>query len=230
MHVKHVAVLATCALGDLLLAVPLILQCRTTYPGARITLVCTRGPVAEFAKELGIADDVVLLPARVRKSPRDLWASSILVWKLAPDVFLQPFASHGTVGNILAGASNARVRCGYASGRLQKLLTHRIPKDPDIHQICSNLNLLRRLGYKEIAEPTGRYLPQIEEGSELYSGGRAMAKFGRFAVISTGTNPSLIFKKWPAKNWSDLCRLLVRDGMTPVFVGTYWYECLSNRL
>jgi len=219
LEVNCVTILSNSALGELLLTLPLILESRRIYPRATITLVCNRPPVTELARELGIAENVVLIPARSWRSPIALWKSLRLMHAIGADILLQPFTSHGTLGNILAAASGAKIRCGYFSGHFQKALTHRIPADPDIHRITSNLNLLRRLGHSDVSVPRGRYLPDMERRSQLYPGGEVGDKYGRYAVISIGTNPILAFKKWSPDNWAGLCKLLLRDGLTPVFVG-----------
>jgi len=217
--VKKIVVLSTSALGELLVTLPLLQESRRIYPDAKITLVCSRKAVARFAEELQTADDIQLLPANARRSPIALFQSIRLMQALQPDILFQAFASHGTLGNILAGASQAKIRCGFSGGRFQSLLTHRIPIDPDWHRITCNVNLLRRLGHADAAEPTGRYLPQIEARSKMYPGGHVGNQHGPYAVLSIGSDPTIAFKRWPIDKWVELCKLLSLDGITPIFVG-----------
>jgi len=216
---KNVTILTNSAIGELLLALPLVQECRKVYPSATITLVCSRAAVAGFARQLAVANEVILLPRQARRSPISLMKSRNMMKKANADILFQTFTSHGTFGNILAGASEAKVRCGFSNGRFQNLLTHRIPVDPASHRITSNLNLLRRLGHSGIVEPAGRYLPFIEQTSQLFRAGKVGSRYGIYAVISIGSDPSLAFKRWPMNNWTQLCKMLQLDGIKPVFVG-----------
>ncbi|MBV9851474.1 MAG: glycosyltransferase family 9 protein [Armatimonadetes bacterium] len=216
---RRVAIFCLSALGELLLGLPLMAETRRLYPQARLLLVCERPAVAAWARELGMADEVIPLPAGARWRPlalgRSLWRMS----RLQADLALQLFTSHGSFGNLLVGATKARVRCGYESGRFADLLTHRLRVREDRHHVTMNLDLLRRLGHQDVAEPSRRFLPEIEPRSERFPPGSLAQRFGRYGLISIGSDPTLAFKRWPAAKWADLCVLLAADGITPVFVG-----------
>src|SRR5665213_1193734 len=97
--VNKVVILANSALGELLLTLPLVQESRRIYRAASITLVCSRAVVAGFARELAVADDVILLPKGARRSPIALQQSRLMMERTNPDILLQPFTSHGTFGN-----------------------------------------------------------------------------------------------------------------------------------
>ena len=216
----RVAVLSLSALGDLLLALPLIGECRRLFPGVHLTVVCMRPATAALARELGVADDVLSLPANARRSPLSLRHSLRQMKSLCPDMTLQTWASHGTFGNLLAGATAAPVRVGFDSGRLTHHLTHLVPGRDDRHRILLNLDLLGRLGHAGIAPPDGRFLPPVENAAPRFTQGTARARFGRYVVVSAGSDPTLAFKRWPGAKWAALCRVLSQDeGLRCVFVG-----------
>lgn len=211
--IKRIVVLSLSALGDLLLAIPLVNELRSLYPKARITIICERGATATMARELSIGDAVVQLPDNPRRKPLSLLKSLIAVRRLKPDLIFQTFSSHGTFGNLLLGSADARVRSGFASGRLQNFLTHPAPITDDKHYITLNLDLLRQTGHPNIADPRERFLPGIEQNSRLPH------DFGHYLVVSMGCDPVLAFKRWPHEKWRKLLAMLQKDGLGLVFVG-----------
>ncbi|HZO89113.1 MAG TPA: glycosyltransferase family 9 protein [Chthonomonadaceae bacterium] len=218
-HAERIVVLALSALGDLILSLPLLGEARRIYRNARFTFVCQRPAVAAFARELGVAEEVVALPPTGRRSPVALCRSLRRMRLLRADITLQSFASHGSFGNLIAGATGAAICCGFESGRFQNRLTHRIPVRPDKHLIDLNLDLLRRLGHREVRNPVSRFLPRIEERSARWPAGSLTARYGPYLVISVGSDPTLAFKRWPAEKWARLTRRLAADGLTCVFIG-----------
>jgi ADP-heptose:LPS heptosyltransferase len=217
----HVACLTVSALGDFLLAVPMIVAARSVYAGCSISVVCLRPEVAVFARECGVADRVVALRRNSRRSPIAMSAALLQARRLRADIVFQSVSSHGTFANMLAGATGAEVRCGFDRGRFRNMLTHLVPLRNDAHRITLNLDLLRRLGHHDIRDPDGRYLPPIEDMATEFSEPLRRDRFGDgYVVFSTGSSPNLSFKKWPDKNWAELARRLAADiGITCVFVG-----------
>lgn len=218
--VTRVCVLSLSALGDLLLCLPLVTEARRLYPGVHVTLVCLRPAVAALARDLGMADAVVGLPPRARRSPLHLWRALLRVRTIRPDITLQTFASHGTFGNLVAGATGAPVCVGFGAGHQAQRLTHLVPVAEQKHIAELNLDLLRRLGHADAALPAARCLPRIEDRSSAFPSGAAQRQFGRFVVISIGSDPSQAFKRWPAEKWAQLSRRLSDVGLHPVFVGS----------
>jgi ADP-heptose:LPS heptosyltransferase len=135
------------------------------------------------------------------------------------DIALQTFASHGAFGNILIGATKAPIRCGFASGKMTNRLTHLVPVVHDKHHISLNLDLLRRLGHYDVVDPAGRVLPAVETKSQAFPPGYVRETYGRYAVISAGSDPKMRFKRWDTYKWANLCDRLAADGIKPVFVG-----------
>lgn len=217
--VRHIAFFTLSALGDFVLSLPLIQATRAIYPQARVTIICGRGVTAGLAREMEVADEVLLLPAKVRRSPLALWQGLSMARTLGADIALQTFASHGTFGNLIVGATQARIRCGFSNGRLTDRLTHRISITDAKHYITLNMDLLRRLGHMEAADPTGRYLPPIENKSVNFAPAGLAERFGKYAVISISSDPALSFKRWPVEKWIYLARALTRDGIACLFVG-----------
>lgn len=216
---RHIAVLSLSALGDLLLTLPLLQALRRAHPGAALTIVAERGATAAFARELEASERVVLLPPGARRAPLALARALLVVRGLRADLAVQTFASHGAFGNLLMGATRAGVRVGFDDGRFANRLTHRIPIDDRLHYVTLNLNLLRRLGHVDVAEPEGRYLPPLEERAAAFPLHGLRGRFGEYVVVSPGSDPALAFKRWPAPKWVALCRWLAAQGRTPVFVG-----------
>lgn len=207
------------ALGDMVLSLPLIQATRAIYPAAKITVVCGRAATAALARELEAGDEVLLLPPRARRSPLGLWRSLSLARSLRADIAFQTFASHGSFGNLITGATGARIRCGFSNGRFVDRLTHRIAISDAKHYITLNMDLLRRLGHMEVEDPEGRYLPTIEKRSTAFLPETLHSRYGNYAVISISSDPALAFKRWPLEKWVRLSRALSRQGIASLYVG-----------
>ncbi len=213
----RVSVLCLSALGDVLLALPLMAEIRRVYPGAHVTAVCMRPAAAAMMEEIGVADEVVRLAPNARRSPWALGSSLRQARQIRADIAFQTFSSHGTFGNLILGATRAAIRCGFRDGRFQRFLTHLVPIVGSQHRIILNLNLLRRLGHRDIQPPDGRFLPPFE-GQFSTSTGEA-DPMSRYVLCSAGSDPKLAFKQWPNEKWHHLCKQLVSDGFRVVFVG-----------
>lgn len=217
--VSRFALFSLSALGDLLVAIPVLVHARRLYPDARVIVVCERAGTAALARELGIVDEVVLLRTDARRSPLGLLTNVRRVRSLSLDIAVQTLASNGSYGNLLLGATRAPVRCGFESGRFTNRLTHSVPVRRGVHYVTQNLDLLRRLGHYSIQDPNDRYMPPLEECSPLFAGASPRRDFGRYIVVSTGSDPRLAFKRWPDHYWADLARRLKTLALTCVFVG-----------
>lgn len=216
---QRVGFLCLSALGDLLLAVPLILAVRSEYPSARITLICMRAATAEFGKSLNLADEVVSISQESRSQPGALFRSILSIRALRLGTIFQTFASHGAFSNLLAGLSGAKVRSGFDDGRFRKLLSHRIPIRRGTHYIPMNLEILQAVTDVPVGLPTGRYLPTIEEHALAFPQHNLIKQFGPFAVVSVASDPLQSFKRWPEEKWIDVLRALVQHGLMPIMVG-----------
>jgi|GEM_PF-5746653 len=215
----HMVFLCLSALGDLILSLPLIQAGKSICRNAKVTIVCSRPLTAEFAKDLQVAEEVVLLPAGARRSPVALLRGLWLMRSLRADMAFQTFASHGAFANLLLGVTGARIRCGFSDGRFFNLLTHCTKLDAAKHYTTLNMDLLRRLGHVELQDPQGRYLPFIESHSEKFPVAGLDSIYGRYAVISISSDPKLSFKRWGVEKWRRLSRALSGDGFALLFVG-----------
>lgn len=217
---QRIGILCLSALGDLLLAVPLVLAVRKNYPTARITLICMRDATAGFGKSLRIADDVITIPQESRSSRSALLRTLCTIRALRFEMILQTFASHGTFCNLLAGLSGAKIRAGFDDGRLRGLLSHRIPIRTATHYIPMNLDVLRAFTSDPVVAPEGRYLPPIEHHALAFPQESLSETFGRFAIVSIGSDPLQAFKRWPDEKWIHVLRALTKNDIMPVMVGT----------
>jgi ADP-heptose:LPS heptosyltransferase len=214
--VRRIAVLSLSALGDFLLGMPLIQELRRLYPAAEIVLVCERAATRRFAEEAKVTDRIVMLAHGARRNPIAFLRSALALRRLHADMVFQTFASHGACGNLFVAATGASVRCGFAGAKFSGLLTHRVPVMDERHYITMNLDLARSLGHAEVKEPCGRYLPEMESRFT-----KSSASCRREVVISMGSDPALFFKRWPARQWTDLSRELSALGLHLCFVGDH---------
>jgi len=216
---SNVTVLCLSALGDFINSLPVILALRERCPRGRLTIVCERASTAELARACAVADNVVLLPSSLRKSPLQLVRAFRVLRGLKSHLAVQTFASHGTCGNLLLYATGAAVRSGFDDGRFQCLATSRAPLALGRHCIDLNFDVLEASGLKNLSRPSGRFLPPLEEQATNFSREKLKSDFGSFVVFATGCDPKLFFKRWPNERWAELCRRVCATGRKVVFVG-----------
>lgn len=185
----------------------------------RLIVVCERSATAQLARTIGVADEVVLLPAGLRRNPIKLARAAFTLRRLGAEIAVQTFASHGTCANILLFCTRARVRVGLADGLFRAGATVSGPLEDGKHAIELNLGVLEAGGLAGLERPKGRYLPHLERGSTSFSPERLAARFGSYVALATGCDPVLSFKRWPAERWIDLGRRIAGTGRKVVFLG-----------
>lgn len=218
---QHITFLSFSALGDLVVLLPAIAEARRLYPDSHFTIVCQRPATVSLAVQLEIAEEIILIPQEARKSPMKLLQAMRVMRSLRPDITLQTFVSHGSFGNLMAGATKAPIRVGFEDGRFTDRLTHLLPLPPlERNYVEINLDLLRRLGHYEVQAPDGlRFLPFVEAKSKRFLENPPEKAYGRYVAVSVASDPKLSFKRWPAQKWATLCKMLKQAGIECVFIG-----------
>jgi len=216
---KKIVVFCLSALGDFLNGLPVLNALRKQFPVTQLVVVCERPGTAQLARSCKVADEVVLLPAGLRRNPIRLAQAAGILRRLGAEITVQTFASHGTCANILLFSTGARVRAGFADGFFRSGATVAAPLEDGKHAIELNLVVLEAGGLVGLPRPTGRYLPMLESNSTNFGPDKLAASYAPYVAVATGCDPVLSFKRWPAERWIDLGRKIAGTGRKVVFLG-----------
>lgn len=200
-------------LGDSVMALPTLRALRAGVRHGRITLV---GPWAEIFRDQAVADQVIPYP---RSLPRRFALARPLRARGADTALLLPNSFESAVA---AWSWGARRRVGFATDNRAWLLTHPVPAPrPRRHQVDEYLQLLEvfTLGPGETV-PTWYLTPGPEDTTVARLLSETGIEQGAPLVglhLGAAFGPS---KLWPRERWASLAQALVRNGLTPVLLGS----------
>lgn len=203
---QRILIVRLTALGDVIHGVPVLCALRDAFPAAHIAWV-VEGRVAEFLQGHPALDEVVAVPRRWYKSPREI---SKLTKRLRASRYDTTIDLQGlTKSSALAWAAGATRRLGPGGrgGReLSRLFNNEQTTPRADHVLTHYLAMLRPLG---IIDPPVRFdLPEHAEDARFAEENLAALRLatGRFAVLNPGAGwPS---KVWPAERYGGVARSL----------------------
>lgn len=200
-----VLVIKHSALGDMILALPLLRAIRHHHTGERIVLLTT-APYVELLRSSGLADEIWTDSRPKLWQPLKLYA---LLRRLRKGHFSRIYDLQGsqrTKGYYRLLGAPADIWVGNAPG-----CRHYIP-DPTEPMHISELRR-RQLALVGIPDPG---LPNLDF---LQSD---IARFNlpaRFALLVPGGAPHRPAKRWPADRFAALARHLLAENIVPVLIG-----------
>lgn len=193
------------ALGDMILALPLLRAIRQHHPGEQIVLLTTV-PYVDLLQRSGLADEIWTDPRPKFWQPFRLFA---LLRRIRSGGFSRIYDLQGSQRTKsyyrLLGAPAERW-VGNAPG-----CRHHIP-DPTVPMHITELRR-RQLALVGIPDPG---LPDLDFLTA------EITHFGlpaRFALLVPGGAPHRPAKRWPAERFAALGRHLLSLGVTPVLIG-----------
>jgi heptosyltransferase-1 len=202
----RILIVRVSAIGDVIHGIPVLCALREALPKAFLAWIAegTAGDVLEGHAAL---DELVRVPRRWWKSPRELWRMRERLRSLRIDIALDlQCLTKSAITAWLSGAPR-RIGMGGADGReLSKLFNNELVEAGGTHVLEHYLSMLRPLG---IESPQMRFnLPQRSADAEMVD--RFLQKSGLigrpFAVLNPGAGwPS---KVWPAERYGALARHL----------------------
>ncbi|HWP35683.1 MAG TPA: glycosyltransferase family 9 protein, partial [Thermodesulfobacteriota bacterium] len=220
-------------IGDSVLLVPFLANLRRLEPAARIDLL-----VAPFSGQIlagcPYVDRLLPLAPSVghRYDPggatrRAKWAAYLrLARRLAAERYDAVFVLKRSLSSaLLARATGARLRAGFATEGRRLLLTHAAPYPrPGRHEAEAFLDVLRAAGYADVRpEPLALWsTPQETEAAERLLADHGLAAGGPgqpFAIVhAAASTPG---KAWVEERFAEVCAYLwQRYGLRSVFTGS----------
>jgi lipopolysaccharide heptosyltransferase II len=225
--IQRILVIRVDLLGDLVMTLPALDALRARWPQARITVLCT--PQAEeIAARCASIDDVITYDPNVVRSPRwwlqpsGLKGLIALVARLRQQRFDLAMSMHGEFACLLAWASGARHRAGYAQEGYPALLTLPVPGrryiQPLGHEVQWNEHLAEAVG-----APSQRTVPRLCMGDSedawlaAFLGGTVE---NGYVVLAPGAHNGSA-KRYLLSSWATVANALVRShGVRIVLSGT----------
>ncbi len=193
------------ALGDMILALPLLRAIRQHHAGERIVLLTT-APYVDLLQRSGLADEIWSDPRAKFWQPLKLLALLRRIRKAGFSRIYDLQGSQRTKSYYRLLGSPAEIWVGNAPG-----CRYHIP-DPTEPVHISELRR-RQLALVGIPDPG---LPDLDFLTA------DVARFGlpaRIALLVPGGAPHRPAKRWPAERFAALAQHLVSQGITPVLIG-----------
>lgn len=208
-----ILVVQTAFLGDVVLTTPLFRALRRLHPGSRLAALVTpqAAPLLEEDPHL----DLVL--RYDKKGGQSLWAMARAL-RGRFDLLLSPHRSHRS--SLLALASGARRRIGFADAAFPWCYHAVVPRPLALHEVDRNLALLRGLGHEAL--PGDRVLHVGYTAKESDAVDRVLRAHGVGPTEPlAGLCPGSIWptKRWPAEAFSEAGKRLAAHGFRVVVLG-----------
>lgn len=203
------------AMGDVIHGIPVLCALREALPDAFLAWV-VEGAMGDVLEGHPALDELVRVPRRWWKSPREVWGMRRRMRQLKFDVVIDlQCLSKSAIAGWLSGAPRRIGKAGEHGRELSRMFNNELVEAGGTHVIEHYLSMLRPLGIKS---PTVRFdMPErAAEAQPIDSFLRASGLAGqRFAVLNPGAGwPS---KMWPAERYGELAQHLYRThGMRSV--------------
>ena len=211
---RHILVVCTRRIGDVLLATPAVRALRQTWPHAAIDMLVFEGTQSVIAAN---ADLRKVITIAERPSPG---AQLFLLWRIWRRYDMAVSLLAGDRPTLYAWAA-AKLRVGTLTlenkSRWKRRLLHRWVAfdDLDTHTVAMNLRIIEQLGVaghsgpvvswsEDEARAAARLCPPLQAGR-------------RFAVLHV--SPKFAYKTWSAHGWGELARWLNERGMELLVAG-----------
>lgn len=218
---RHVLVLRTDRLGDMLLTLPMVQALKMAYPACRVSVLASAANV-EAARHHPDVDHVELDAFEARGSRlRGVRRLAAQIRRLDCDAAV---VVHPTPRLALAVClAGVPLRVGTAYRAYSFLFNRRVhehrSRPPWRHEAVSNLNLLRPLGVTVTEIPRVRWQVDVEEMAQvdrLLQG--AGADQATLIAIHPGNAGSAL--NWSPAQYGELARRLVTEGVRVVVTGS----------
>jgi len=217
---RQILLVKFCCLGDAVLVIPALRALRNTFPGARLTMLCTPRTVAVF-QDSSCLDEVLLFQLTGSRGIGEFLTGGLsslvktlrLLRARRFDVVVD-FDNYYNWTTFLGFATGAPTRVGFdppGQGR-RFLLTHPVPHVGDRHMVEFYLDLARAIG----ADTTDKTIElPLQAGAENWASDYLAAcgyhRDGKpLVVVSPGRSEAWHFIRWPEENFAAAAEALHR--------------------
>jgi heptosyltransferase-2 len=222
-QIHRILVRGTNWIGDVVMSLPSLEAVRANFPGRKIS-VLAKPWVAPLYESHPVVDEVI-------HYHREAWFPGGLAEMIRTALRLRRqnfdlaiLFQNAFEAALLALLAGIRYRVGYNTDARGFLLSHSIPRDPEVmkqHQVEYYLSILRPLGWEAPAQdPVLRVLPKDEETAEKLLASHGIS--GRDFLL--GLSPGATYgpaKRWPAERFALIGdRATERWGAKVVLMGS----------
>jgi heptosyltransferase-2 len=208
MNCKSILIVQTAFIGDVILITPLIRETKKLFPDAIIDVLVTKGNQAILSHNPYV-NEIITIDKKVIK---DYFRVLLYLRKKKYDLAITPHRSPRTLSLLLLAGIKERI--GFNQDKFKYLLTKNFKHPKGVHKAEKNLKLLT---------PYVDYTT-LDWTSELYFTNKEKNKSQKF--IREGINIALApgsvwnTKRWSAGYYSTLCRLLSKQDIKLIFIGS----------
>ncbi|MFA7056426.1 MAG: glycosyltransferase family 9 protein [Candidatus Cloacimonadales bacterium] len=230
--IKRILIVQTAFIGDVILITPLIRETHKLFPNCPIDVLVARGNQSILLNNPHINKILTI----DKKSNLGYFKCLKELIKNKYSVALTPHRSARTLTLLLL--AGIKVRIGFNSDIYRRLLNYRCKHPQNVHKAEKNLGLLTPFiskGYAEFKD----YVPKkgaikLNWESELFFSETDLACSKRYLKpgINLAIAPGSIWntKRWSAKNYSVLVKLLADQGFNLIFIGSKAEKDLAAKI
>lgn len=207
--IKRILIIRTDRIGDVVLSTPAIAASRSAFPDAYIAVM-----VSEKAKEIVTGNphiNEVIVYDKMRRH-RSFLRTAAFAARLKAKRFDLALILHSTVRvNLISFLARIPKRVGYARGKMDFLLTHKLEYKKRLgekHESEYSLDVLRFLGVETRAFPLSMPVKKADE-KKINALLRESRLSGGCGFIALHPGASCISKMWSCKNFAKAADLLI---------------------
>ncbi len=212
--IRRILIVQTAFLGDVILVTPLIAAAHERFPQAEIDALVL--PQTQIALQNNPHIRQVLLFDKRTDKLRSFWKTLKEIRKNHYDAAITPHSSTTTA--LLLFLAGIKIRVGFNRWTARYFLTHKAPHPArGMHKIDKNMGLLTALDGKSQQAATALY-PSEADRQKAAGLLQPLLQDGQ-PLIALAPGSVWFTKRWPARHYSALSRLLADAGYGLVFIG-----------
>jgi lipopolysaccharide heptosyltransferase I len=205
------------AIGDVIHGIPVLCALRAALPNAFLAWI-TEGAAGNVLEDHSALDELIRVPRRYWKSPREIWTMRRRLRELKFDITIDlQGLSKSAITAWLSGAPRRIGKAGEHGRELSRAFNNELVDAGGAHVIEHYLSMLRTIG---IESPAVRF-DLLERPPDTQVADKLLGESGLagqpFAILNPGAGwPS---KMWPVERFGELARRLYRrHGMWSIAV------------
>lgn len=218
---RRVVVIHTAFIGDVVLALPMVQQIATAFPGVHLTFVAIPAAAGLLRNHPAVAE---ILAYDKRGTERGMSGVMALAARLRAGRYDTAVVPHRSLRSaLLAWWGRIPQRIGFSTSSGRFLFTDVVRYDPAAHETRRNADLLVPLGIAPIVQELPRLYPgtgEMQRVNLLLDEIRADdpgVNERRLVALAPGSVWAT--KRWPAASYAALARQIEQNGGSVIVVG-----------